>query len=314
MHIRWLIIALLILCAPVSAAIIGETTTIVYKDAHFSVDVPVSSDKHSYTLAAGENVHDLYISGGCAYDIRVLKPSSDLLASTFIEKIIQEQVKSGSALGSTSRWELDSKSKILFKGYSRFIDMTDPLLQKLFGGTRCFEGIAMSALGDELSAIIAVGVIGKIEQATDVENLAKFTAFSIGLLPAQPAVASSPGQIISGTSPNLISPGSKPKLSAQTKPTAPDSPITRKPGILNDGEIELNGVVESIDIADKSLVILVDQVTMPGSKPIKLSPPRQKTVLFSKLPGDISKGKRITVIGANNGAGSAIEADILIVQ
>ncbi len=84
--------------------------------------------------------------------------------------------------------------------------------------------------------------------------------------------------------------------------------------MLNDGEIELNGVVESIDIAGKSLAILVDQVTMPGSKPIKLSPPRQKTVLFSKLPEDISKGKRITVIGANNGAGSAIEADILIVQ
>ncbi|MEN6356800.1 MAG: hypothetical protein ABFD83_06915 [Armatimonadota bacterium] len=312
MRLHLLIISLfLLLSNQAFAAQVGETSVVLYNRPHFSVEVPSSSEKHALIPTVDEEVHDVYIADGCAYVIRVIKVSDDLPASTAIEKIIQEQIKSSSKLGSINRWEMDSRDKVLFKGCTRSVDVNEAFLNSLFGGSRCVECVAMAALGDEFSPIVSVGVIGRADQSDDIESLAKYLAFTVSIIPDKPALSASPGKHILRPAPNLRSATSRPGYSSKSKPVAP---TVQKPRKLKKGEIELAGTVESLSMDSKSLVMQVSQITMPGSKPIKLDPQRSKAVLYKKLPLGIAAGSRIVVIGKNEGIGKPIRAGILAIH
>lgn len=312
MRLRLLIISLfLLLSSQVFAAQVGETSVVVYNRPHFSVEVPSSSEKHALTPTNDEEAHDIYIADGCAYVIRIIKASDDLPASTAIEKIIQEQMKSGTKLGPTNRWEMDSRDKVLFKGCTRSIDVNEPFLVGLFGGSRCVECVAMAALGDEFSPIVEVGVMGRNDQLDDVEALAKYLAFTVSVIPDKPALSASPGKLIQHPVPTLRNATSRPGYSSKSKPAAP---AAQKPQKLKKGEIELAGTVQSISEDGNSLVMQVSQITLPGSKPTQLNPARSKTVLFDKFPSGIAVGSRIVAIGKNDGIGKPIRAYVLARQ
>lgn len=83
---------------------------------------------------------------------------------------------------------------------------------------------------------------------------------------------------------------------------------------LKKGEIELAGVVESIDGTARSMVMVVDEVVMPGLKPIPLDPVRRKTVYFRALPGGIHAGSRIAIAGRNTGVGKPMTADTIVIR
>ena len=132
--------------------------------------------------------------------------------------------------------------------------------------------------------------------------------------PVSEALRSKPGRNIAAHTLRKIrksAPGSKemessskPSADATTREIAP-APVTapgyspRKPGeaprSLKKGEIELVGTVESIGDEKGSLVMVVDQITMPKLKPIKLEPARSKTVFVKEIPPGIQVGTRITL-------------------
>jgi hypothetical protein len=311
MTVRLLIIALIALSAPALAAQIGNTGTVVYSRLHFSLELPAPYEKHSVAPAANEDLHDIYITESRAYVIRVIKASDDLPASTAIEKIIQEQTQSGSKLGSTNRWEMDSRDKVLFKGCTRSVDINEPLLKTLFGEGRCIECVSMAALGDEFSPIISAGVMGRADQSDDIEALAKYLAFTVRVVLDKPALPAPPGKLIRRPAPALRSPASRPGYSSKSISAAPR---LQQPRPLKKGEIKLEGTIGSIDSRGASMIMQVSRITMPGSKPALLVPARQKEVLYSKLPPGVAVGNRIIVIGRNNGVGKPIRADVLAIQ
>ncbi|MHB9036126.1 MAG: hypothetical protein ACYC64_05625 [Armatimonadota bacterium] len=314
MPIRLLTILLMcyILSTPLFTAELPKTSPVVYTQWHFKMETPTSSEKHVVAVGSDELLHEVYISGDYAYVVRVIKASDTLLASTAVEKIIQEQVKSGAELGKTARWELDSQNKQLFKGFTRLAKVSEPVVEKLVGGNSCVQSIAMAPLGDESSPILAVGVMGREDLTSDVESLAKYIAFTVGILPSAPALAAPPEQVIvPREEPPLLSPNPEPSRSMYPKPARPALPATKIAPILKSGEIELAGAVESISEDRKSLVMSVESVTLPGSALRKLDSPRPKTVLLSKLPAGVVVGKRIVVIGKNKGVGAPIKADVI---
>ena len=80
---------------------------------------------------------------------------------------------------------------------------------------------------------------------------------------------------------------------------------------LGKGEIELTGHITSLDTNARMLVMAVNQIRMPGSKPIKLVPPRSKVIRYSDLPQNAKAGASILVMGDNTGIGKPMTARIV---
>jgi hypothetical protein len=80
---------------------------------------------------------------------------------------------------------------------------------------------------------------------------------------------------------------------------------------LKNGDIELTGLVESIEQSTKSLTMIVDTIRMPATKPIQLDPPRRKVVYYDALPPGLEPDKGILVVGKNTGVGKPMKADIV---
>jgi hypothetical protein len=257
-------------------------------------------------------MRDIYISGDYTYVVRVIKVSETLLTSTAVEKIIQAEINSGTQLGPTQRWELDTQGKQLFKGFTRLGDVSEPFLEKLVGGKRCVQSTAMASLGDESSPIVAVGVIGREDQRTNIEALAKYLAFTVDIFPGGPAVEAAPDRVNTPRDePSLLSPNREPSRSMKPAFARPVFPAAKSNPKLKKGEIELTGAVEYIGRDAKRLLMRVDSITLPGSAPAKLDSSRLKTVLFDKLPSGVVVGERITVTGKNNGVGTPIRANAI---
>lgn len=264
----------------------------------FEIQVPRASVTHSLPVGNDVLLAEMHTYGDLVYIVKVTKTPPNTLASTTIEQTIQAMTKSPSTLGPYGRWEIDSKQGELFKGISRTFSLDDAseaektLLRKALRGREAFQSLCMAPLGgDEAEAILTIGVIGPKSRADEIENIAKFMAFNVTAISK---TADSP------PAPSRSDKASKVRNASVT--------VVRT---LKKGEIELVGVVESIDPPNKAIVMLVDQVTMPGFKPIKLSPVRRKLVYYSKLPDGVNPQTRLSIIGKNTGVGKPMNADLI---
>jgi hypothetical protein len=234
---------------------------------------------------------EVFISGDYAYTLEIVKIPAKSLASTFIEQSIQSDIKQASA-DEVKRWELESRQGELFKGITKPYHIIAPYpaaLLKTLGGETGIQSVAMAPLNGESSPVLRIGIVSSTANKTDAENKAKalatFVVFTGKLNKIQPALVPQPIQV-------------------QPKPIVPT--------FLRKGEIELVGVVKSIDVVEKKLVLVVSQIRLPGSNMQKRDPAMPKNVsLLFMLPKGIKVGSRISVIGKNLGLGKPILADVI---
>lgn len=296
-----LILALAALLVPTGTASGAETASdseITFEEWGFKLSLPKNALKQPAQPAEKEELRQVYTADGFAYVVKIVRTPPNFLTSTAIEQAIQADMKSGIEFGEVRRWELHTRGGELFKGLSRISPIADSALgavqfaEGLFGGERVFQSVSMAPLGDESSPILSLGVVGPIDKESDIENQAKFVAFSVGRI-------------------------EKPQPVVEQKPAAPPSdrrPPARTPQALKKGDIELFGSVASIAADRKSLVLTVTRIRMPGGEPLKLDPPRSKRVFVTKLAENVDTGTPILVIGRNDGVGMPILADTLEVQ
>lgn len=287
-----------------------RTEDVLYTKWNFKVGMQTPYEKHALPTEDGVLVCDVYIRDKFAYIIKIIEISDDMITSTAIEQAIQTEFKAAPASAEARRWELYSRDKNLFKGLSRKMSADDVqatwarFVKDKVKGSAAYQSMSYAPLSDEASPMLCVGVIGPEDSAETIENEAKFLAFSVSRLPkAGPRVENAVGAEKSVKQPPT------PKPPAQTAPVKPPAPAQPLP--LKKGDIELVGKVTSISANDKSLTMTVEQIRMPGQKPIKLNPSRPKTVFYTLLPDTCAVGTGITVIGPNEGVGKPITADTI---
>lgn len=315
MRTRTAVITLLALFAVVHACLAMEVSTengrdrVAFSDWGVSVEIPKPHEKS--TVLRDNNTLDcqLYVSGDYVYVFKVTKLPPNTLASTFIEQLIQADVKS-SPDGTTKRWELDNRQKELFKGLTRPLkpEMVEvAAVAKVLRGEAGVQSIAMAPVRDETSPVLSVGVIARenLRQEAELraEVMAGFLEFDRSapqprVVPTVPAAPVPPKPTVTAPSP------------VPSRPAARPAPVYT----LKKGDIELIGEVKSVAADGKSLEMLVDTVRMPGTAPTKLNPPRDKKVTLVSAPEGVRAGARITVAGKNDGVGKPIKADYLAVS
>jgi len=258
----------------------------------FELLVPRASVTHSLPVSNDVLLFEMHIYGDLVYFVKTTKTPPNTLASTAIEQTIQAMTKASSTLGPYGRWEIDSKRKDLFKGISRATSLDDAseaektLLRKALRGREAFQSLCMAPLGgDEAEVILTIGVIGPKSRANEIENIVKFMAYNVTAVSTQTVQSD--------------------KISTARNAAAPAVRMLKK------GEIELVGIVESINPDNKTMTMLVDQITMPGLKPITLSPARRKLVYYSKLPDGVESQIRLSIVGKNTGVGKPMKADLI---
>lgn len=290
--------ALLVSAGTSSGTETPSDSEITFEKWAFKLSLPTNAQRQPAQPAAREGLREVYVADGLAYVVKIISTPPNSLTSTAIEQAIQADMKSGAQFGEVRRWELYTRGGELFKGLSRISPVEGSALgaveyaAELFGGDRVFQSVSMAPLGDESSPILSLGVVGPADKESDIENQAKFIAFSVGKV-------------------------EKPRPAVAGKPAAPPSdrrPPTATPRALKKGDIELFGTVASVADDRNSLVLTVTRIRMPGGEPVKLDPPRSKRVLVKKLAENVRTGTSILVIGRNDGVGMPILADTLEVQ
>ena len=267
---------------------VAKWDTVRYEEMGFSVQVPAGSVKHPIGPPE-EGTLDLYASGNLACSVSVRPTPDNQLASTVIEKAIQEEIKRAGGLGAARRWEQTSKQGDLFKGYvaPAKLDAGDTYHQeigKIIGGMSGVQCSSMAPLGDDTAPILWIHVIGPTSQEKNVIAIAKAMAALVKRDKAPPKV---------DVSPPGIEPAPKPWPA------------------LKSGEIEIEGVVESVSNDWRQVSLTVDFVKLPGQDRIALSPPRSKQVSLRTKLDWITAGRRMILIGKNTGVGKPMTADVI---
>lgn len=302
---------------PTAAA---KTRKCDYSRYGFTIELPVDVVKQTASPEENETLREVYTRDGLTYTISVMKSEGGSLTSTVIEKFIQNGTKELGDVPGAKRWELSSKQKILFKGYSALPQTGSEV-----------RSIALAPLGDEASAILKITVAGSSERQRDVENQAKFTAFTSNIADTKPTVAAAPP--VNMPSPPASNPVREPgakqpgKPTVQSQPTQPATatkppaaaPSASKPAkssaevkpaaVLKTGYIELEGLIRGIAEDKKTLVLSVDKIRLPKGTPLNLKPAREKTVILASIPPNAAPGKRLRVIGKNEGIGTPIKPE-----
>ena len=261
-------------------------TEVTYDEQGFKVRIPSPFERHQLPDQPEGEVFDVYTHGDFVYVIRLAAAPENTLASTFIEKAIQDQVSKASALGEVTRWELDLGKRGFYKGFSGLMNVDEamlkvaPYLQKLSEGNPAGASACLRPLEDESSPVISVGAMGPREKAQDIEVAAKIIACNV--YPITPEDN-----------------GAKQEPSAVVRPA------------LKKTDIQLTGVIGKLAPDTGSLLLLVEQIRLRDGEPQKLDPPREKTVFFDELPEGALDDVRILVIGKNEGVGKPIRADYI---
>jgi len=267
----------------------------------FSARIPIQSVRQSVAPAGDIVYEQIFVSGQYAYVVKITKIPADMLASTFIELAIQSG-KNSAPEQSAKRWQLQSKQGDLFKGLTRPLDpetASFALIRKLLKNDPGVQSVAMVPLKDERSPVLSIGVITasnlRQEGYNQAVGIVTFLEFKRGGAP--------PG--VTATKPTASAP-----TAAKPKPLAPKTnPAPRRK--LGKGEIDLLGVVDSVNEADMSLEMTVDHIRMPGKSVIPRDPPASKHVILKSIPGSVKPGARISVVGKNGGIGAPITADFI---
>jgi len=302
-------LALLALATPVVAAAPAvktpEMKTVSYEAWHFSTRVPRAAQKLELPREGEVELYEVFKSGGFVYMVKVTSTPADTLSSTAIEQTMQALAASSKFLGTAERWEHERNGEP-WKGISRSIRANGDtphiadVVEKAVGSRIAAQSMCMAPLGDGSSSVLTIGVIGPQSAAADVAAMAKYVA-GLTVIGSVKQTAPAPSTLPKpGTEPGIKPPGKV--VPKPVKPAAKKWPQLKK------GDIELAGVVKSVDVAAKSMILTADTVTMPGAKPIKLDPAREKAVSFKSLPEGVEAGARIRIMGANTGVGLPMTA------
>ncbi len=305
----------------------GAMITVKHPEHGFEIQVPRASVKRVLPADGDVVLSELYIYGDLAYFVRVSRVPQGAVASTLIEQSLQAMTKDLPDPGEARR-EMESKQKDLFKGVNRpvtakeFGEAGAAELKKSLWDRGAFESLYVR---DEFSPILTVGVIGPASRAEEIETRAQYLAYQTAriegsVVPDTPAEPSGPPNnlIVTQGSPFKVKPTEKPLAQpSQRKPGEPPA-VTSAPNAippaeraLRKGEIELVGLVESIDSPAKTITLMVDGIRMPNQKPIPLDPVRRKLVAYRRLPAGVEARSRIRVIGKNTGVGKQMTADVI---
>lgn len=319
MKTRILTLALIFIASHAFAQV-AKWDTVRYEKWGFALQVPTGSAKQAVGGQIESETCDVYNIGGLACIVKVSPTSDTELASTVIEKAIQAEVKSASALGPAKRWEQNSKQGDLFKGFTAPVQIKpDSDLQaavgKIISESEAYESISMAPLGDDTSPILRITVIGPKNRQKEIATTAKgVVAFMTRTMSASPEpTAPTPRKLVVEPRP---APKPKPapvvttpkKLIIEPK-TALKPTLAPKPWpALKKGDIELSGAVNSISADGKTMMLCADSVKMPGQTPITLIPARPKKVMLRKKVDWLAAGQCVRIIGKNTGIGKPMTA------
>ncbi|MGI6295356.1 MAG: hypothetical protein ACOX3G_04650 [Armatimonadota bacterium] len=282
------IVVLCFICAGAGlGADMGQWETVSYQDWGLTLQIPAGAVKHPVPNQPPNGFYDVYSANGCACVIAVT-PVRNLPTPTTIEKLIQEELAKSARLGAARRWEQDSRQGDLFKGFMGLVKIKGAVflpdaVRQIVAGDTAFHCVSMAALGDDSSPVLSVGVFGPRHRENDITIIAKgMAAFVKKSGSVNKSVGASAGAGESASWPTL------------------------KPG-----QIELEGVISMVTGDQKSLILAVEFITMPGSNPIALNPARRKVVLLRQKMDWPAVGQRIRLLGTNTGVGKPMTADLL---
>lgn len=164
------------------------------------------------------------------YLVMVKKTPADTIVSTFIEQAVQSDIKSA-AIGSTKRWELESRQGVFVKGLTRpvrdDIASLDPV-KKFLNGRTGIQSFALMPLKDDRSPALLIGIVAPVESQRDAENeirgLATFMKFA-RLTPvagsASTTPATPPGPAVTTGPKPPVTPPVGPKITPAARPVTP---------------------------------------------------------------------------------------------
>lgn len=253
------------------------------------VQIPAAASKHSLPTQPEEATCDLYAVGVLACYVKITPTPDTELASTVIERAIQAEMKQSEKLGAVKRWEQNSKQGDLFKGFTgpTKLDGGDPLqaeISRIIGSDTGIECVSMAPLGDDTAPVIRIGVVGPAGKRNEVVATAKRMAALVTRY---------------NTSPNTAVSAAEPKPAPEPWPT------------LKKGEIEIEGVVDSVAWDRRSIVLKAEFIKLPGQDRITLSPPRSKHVRLKSKQDWLAAGVRVILVGKNTGIGKPMTADLI---
>ena len=290
-----------ILLATCARAQIAKWETVGYEKWGFVLQIPSGFQKQALPNQPPDWTYDVYAARGLACVVKVTPTPGDQLAATAIEQAVQSQVKESSKLGPAKRWEQESKQGDLFKGFTAMVqlnseDAAESAISKIVGADAAFECVSMAPLGDEISPILSVGVVGPKNRESEVIAMAKGIAAFVSEIESWP-----PALPVNVPKPR--------KLFPEIKPVSPPKPNPKPWPALKKGDIELAGVVDAISADRKSVTMIVETVKLPGQDPIELTPARPKKVMLRQKLSWIAAGQRIRILGKNTGIGKPMTAD-----
>lgn len=209
-----------------------KKTTVPFPDYGFSADFASPFSRQMLPSSEDTPFFGAISASNGVYLVMVKKLPANTIASTFIEQSIQSDIKSA-AIGSTKRWELDSRQGVFVKGLTRplvdDIASLDPV-KKFLNGKNGIQSFAMMPLEDDRSPVLMIGIVAPVESQRDAENeirgLATFMKFTrlasaSGNIPPSPATSPGPAGAPSSRLPIMLAPGPK---------VTPTRPVTPTPG------------------------------------------------------------------------------------
>lgn len=286
-------------CLPVVAQ---DNGILSYSNYGFSVALPTPREQISLNLGQINGMVDSYKANNLAYvvfatdDIQpkgstarqalnmmgsIMSAAASKMPEMGFHSLSGSNAQGIAALGFGSRV---TKTMVTKAGKSAMDwAMAVPAQLREMFGDDMYQAVLMVPATETGRMIFGVGIVGPGGQSAqvDAEVVRVMQTLSIGAQPsaASPAVTTTP-------------------------PPAPLKSLSQ----LKKGQIELIGIVSSIDKPGKSLNMMVSQVTSYGQSPVALNPPRQKKVFVKAMPADVKEGHKIVVVAADSGVGKPVTA------
>ena len=285
----WYVVIASVLCVCVLSGVPAscdaqKVTWEVYQAYNISVEISSPHDSFNPSKTPGSLMDEGYLSGGLAYDVIVAPIAPALRSKAALDDYLNQMLgltnRIQQAIASrhpSEKWNVSAKNGKEFTGITIDDFIMDPSFDKIASDHKASISMAIAALKSDYSQCLLVSVAGPRDRRSEIEAAAKAMAQSVDNASSEASQAATPPEL------------------------RPD-------------QIELIGVVKSISLRSKSLVMNVDTVNTRDQGSITLNPPRSKTVFASGFPKRIMVGSRLKVVGRNSGVGKPVRADVLLLM
>ncbi len=309
--------AVIVLVAFGSVAALAQGSTPVkfrYLTYDFSVDIPSPYQPTKLSGESGGGLEQDYLSNGLLYIVLASDDvhPRDTSASTVIEMMCQiaNWLSAGDPAANLHVISTETRQGLPARGFGvtahdignqskkvGLVTTAPPEIKQMFG-SEVYVAIALVPLNDLPAVAAAVGVVGPASRSREVENAAFRLAQTIVL--ANPAVALPAGVYAA--------------ISSEPGHAKPPAPVVKPFNELKKGEIELVGIVKSVDAKAKSLDLLVGRVAQCSSNGALLDPPRLKRVFADSIPADVKEEVVLVVVAPDTGQGKPVTARLMKVM